>query len=86
MATDIGPRIGIDGEAEFRKELNNLTQQVKTFGAELKAVSTSADDEADAVSKAAKQQEILGDAIDAQKRKLSQLQQALHRQFMHMFI
>lgn len=79
MAADIGPRIGIDGEAEFRKELNNLTQQVKTFGAELKAVSTSADDEADAVSKAAKQQEILGNAIDAQKRKLSQLQQALQR-------
>lgn len=79
MATDIGPRIGIDGEAEFRKELNNLTQQVKTFGAELKAVSTSADDEADAVGKAARQQEILGNAIDAQKRKLSQLQQALQR-------
>lgn len=79
MATDIGPRIGIDGEAEFRKELNNLTQQVKTFGAELKAVSTSADDEADAVSKAAKQQEILGNAIDAQKQKLSQLQQALQK-------
>lgn len=79
MAADIGPRIGIDGEAEFRKELNNLTQQVKTFGAELKAVSTSADDEADAVSKAAKQQEILGNAIDAQKQKLSQLQQALQK-------
>lgn len=79
MAADIGPRIGIDGEAEFRKELNNLTQQVKTFGAELKAVSTSADDEADAVGKAARQQEILGNAIDAQKQKLSQLQQALQR-------
>lgn len=79
MAADIGPRIGIDGEAEFRKELNNLTQQVKTFGAELKAVSTSADDEADAVGKAARQQEILGNAIDAQKQKLSQLQQALQK-------
>lgn len=79
MAADIGPRIGIDGEAEFRKELNNLTQQVKTFGAELKAVSTSADDEADAVSKVARQQEILGNAIDAQKQKLSQLQQALQK-------
>ena len=79
MAADIGPRIGIDGEAEFRKELNNLTQQVKTFGAELKAVSTSADDEADAVGKAARQQEILGNAIDAQKQKLQQLQQALQR-------
>lgn len=79
MAADIGPRIGIDGEAEFRKELNNLTQQVKTFGAELKAVSTSADDEADAVGKAARQQKILGNAIDAQKQKLSQLQQALQK-------
>ena len=77
MAADIGPRIGIDGEAEFRKELNNLTQQVKTFGAELKAVSTSADDEADAVSKAAKQQEILGNAIQAQNQKITQLREGL---------
>ena len=79
MATDIGPRIGIDGEAEFRKELQNLTQQVKTFGAELQAVSTSADDEADAVSKAAKQQEILGSAIDAQRKKVEMLQQSLQK-------
>lgn len=79
MAADIGPRIGIDGEAEFRKELNNLTQQVKTFGAELKAVSTSADDEADAVGKAARQQEILGNAIDAQRKKVELLRSQLQK-------
>ena len=24
MAIDIGPKIGMDGEAEFRKQLNNI--------------------------------------------------------------
>lgn len=69
MATDIGPRIGIDGEAEFRKALSNINQQVKTFGAELKAAATSADAEGDAVKNAAKQHEILEKQIEAQRKK-----------------
>ena len=36
MPVDIGPRIGIDGEKEFRDELNNISQQVRTFGSEMK--------------------------------------------------
>ena len=40
MAVDIGPKIGIDGEAEFRKEINSITQQIKTFGSEMKAVTS----------------------------------------------
>lgn len=75
--TDIGPKIGIDGEAEFRKEITNLSQQVRTFGAELKALSSSADDESDSVANAAQRQELLGKAVDAQKKKLEQMQTVL---------
>ena len=43
MAVDIGPRIGIDGEAEFRKQINNLIQQQKTLASEMKAVTSAFD-------------------------------------------
>lgn len=32
MATDIGPKIGIDGEREFKSQLANINQQIKTLG------------------------------------------------------
>lgn len=73
MAADIGPRIGIDGEAEFRKALSSINQQVKTFGAELKAAATSADAEGDAVKNAAKQHEILEKQVEAQRKKYQTL-------------
>ena len=48
MSVDIGPRIGIDGEAEFRKNLNNINQQLKTLGSEMKAVTSAFTDSDDA--------------------------------------
>lgn len=75
MAVDIGPRIGIDGEKEFRDSINNLTQQVKTFGSELKAVD--ADQFSSAEEKAAQKSELLGKAIEAQKDKVEKLKQGL---------
>ena len=41
MAADIGPKIGIDGEAEYRKQLNNIIQQAKTLDSEMKAVTSA---------------------------------------------
>ncbi len=38
MAYDIGPRIGIDGEAEFRKQLNNINTSLRTLGTEMQKV------------------------------------------------
>lgn len=40
MATDIGPKIGIQGEAEFRKELANINTGIKTLGSEMKLVTS----------------------------------------------
>lgn len=36
MAVDIGPKIGIDGEKEFRQELNQINTTLKTLGTEMK--------------------------------------------------
>ena len=46
MAVDIGPKIGIDGEKEFRQELANINQQLRTLGSEMKAVTSAFTDNA----------------------------------------
>ena len=43
MSYDIGPRIGIDGEAEFRKAINNINTNIKTLGTEMLAVTSAYD-------------------------------------------
>ena len=37
MAYDIGPKIGIDGEAEFRKAIQNINTNIKTLGTDTAA-------------------------------------------------
>lgn len=77
MAVDIGPKIGIDGEAEFRKELNNINQQIRTLGSEMKAVTSAFDAGDDAEKNLAEQTRVLNAQIDAQEKKLGQLQKGL---------
>ena len=77
MATNIGPKIGIDGEKEFRQQLQNINQQLRTLGSEMKAV-TSAFEEGDRGEEAlAAQTNVLNRQIDAQKTKLAQLEKGL---------
>ena len=40
MAVNIGPKIGIDGEAEYRKQINNIIQSTKTLKSEYQALET----------------------------------------------
>ena len=40
MAVNIGPRIGIDGEAEYRKQIQNIIQSTKTLKSEMQALET----------------------------------------------
>lgn len=77
MAVDIGPKIGIDGEAEFRKELNNINQQIRTLGSEMKAVTSAFETGDDAEKNLAEQTRVLNAQIDAQEKKLAQLQKGL---------
>ena len=77
MSVDIGPKIGIDGEAEFRKQLGNINQQLKTLGSEMKAV-TSAFEAGDRSEEAlGARTEILNRQIGAQEAKLEQLRKGL---------
>ena len=36
MATNIGPKIGVEGEAEYRKSINQIIQQAKTLDAQMR--------------------------------------------------
>lgn len=77
MSTDIGPRIGIDGEAEYRKQLTNINQQLKTLGTEMKAVTSAFDANDNSQEALAAQADVLTRQIEAQERKLAQLQKGL---------
>lgn len=75
--TDIGPKIGIENEAQFRRELNAINQGMKTLDAEAKAVAASMQDEADAAKKSAAQKDVLERKISTQAEKLKMLEQGL---------
>lgn len=79
MAVDIGPRIGIDGEAEYRRQLNNIIQQSRTLASEMRAVTSAFDDGDRSEEALAAQTEVLNRQIENQRQRLEQLQYGLSR-------
>lgn len=79
MAVDIGPRIGIDGEKQFRKELSDINQQLRTLGSEMKAVTSSFDDNADQQEVTAEKTRVLTKQIETQQKKLDKLREGLKK-------
>ncbi|WP_313584195.1 phage tail protein [Lacrimispora sp.] len=77
MAVDIGPKIGIDGEAEFRKQINLLTTQIKTFGSEMQAVTSEFGSNQRSAEALTAKNEVLNKAIDSQTQKLDELKKGL---------
>ena len=73
MAVNIGPRIGIDGEAEYRKQISNIIQQTKTLAAEMKSLEASFGKTDTAQSKASERSKILVQEIDNQRNRIQQL-------------
>lgn len=79
MPVDIGPRIGIDGEAEYRRQLNNIIQQSRTLASEMRAVTSAFDDGDRSEEALAAQTEVLNRQIENQRQRLEQLQYGLSR-------
>lgn len=77
MANNIGPKIGIEGEKEFRNQIKQLNQEVKTFGSELKAAAAAAEAGEDAEKSLTKQKAALEKQIASQAEKLGTLQKRL---------
>lgn len=74
---DIGPRIGIDGEKEFRDEISRITGNLKTLDTEMTKVVSTFDKGDKSVAALTSQNEILNKKIDEQRQKLATLQKYL---------
>lgn len=77
MAVNIGPKIGLDGEAEFRKNLQQIGQQLKTLGTEMKAVTSAFDANDQSQEALSAQAQVLNRQLTLQEQRLSEIQRAL---------
>lgn len=73
MANNIGPKIGIEGEREYRQQLNNIIQQTKTLGSQMNELTSSFDKNMTAEQKSAATSKLLSDQIDTQRNLVSKL-------------
>ena len=71
MPYDIGPRVGIDGEAQFRKEIQQITENIKTLGSEFKVVASAADAEGESIESLSKKNEILNRTVTELEKRLT---------------
>lgn len=76
---NIGPRIGIDGEKEFRQQIKNINDAYKTLEAETRAVTAAFEANGDEQSKLGVTAKQLQKEIDLQKSKMELLQDAVNK-------
>lgn len=76
MAENIGPKIGIEGEAAFKQSLKNIVQQTKALDAEFKMVTSTFGKNSDAQAKLKAQAEVLGRQLANQKSRVTLLETA----------
>lgn len=79
MGYNIGPKIGIDGEKEFRKQIRQIDQEYKMLQAETRAVTAAFEANGDEQGKLEAASKQLQKQIDVQKDKISQLKDALYK-------
>ena len=71
MATDVGIRLGVDGEKEFRSALAGVNSQIKNLNSEMKTVVSSMSGMNSAEDAAAKKNDVLARSVTAVKQKIS---------------
>ena len=69
--TDIGPRISVEGESEYRKQMQNIIQQQKEYSSELNLVTAQLGKNATAQQKASSIASVLKKQIQNQESALS---------------
>lgn len=73
MAVNIGPRIGVDGEREYRNQINQIIQQSKTLESQMKLVASQFTATTSAEEKTAKTAAVLTKQIDTQRERVKLL-------------
>lgn len=79
MATNIGPKIGIEGERQYKAEMANIIQQAKTLDSEMKLVTSSFSANTTAEERNAKTAKIAAEQQENQRRKVELLKQMLQK-------
>lgn len=77
MAYDIGPKIGMDGEAEFRKQLNNINTSLKTLDTELKKVASEFQNNAESQDALISKNKVLVKSLETETNKIEEVKKAL---------
>lgn len=73
MAVNIGPKIGVDGEAEYRRQINQIIQQSKTLESQMKLVASQFTSATTAEEKNTKTAAVLTKQIDTQRERVKLL-------------
>lgn len=79
MSVNIGPKIYVDGEAEYRKQINEIIQSQRTLKSEMKMVAAEFDDNDDSMEKLSRQSQVLTKQIEKQKQRLELLETMLKK-------
>lgn len=80
MSVDIGPRIGIDGESEFKNSLKAVSAQVRALGSEMKAVTAEFQDNSDSMEALSAKSKVLKQSISANETQMKLLTSQYDRQ------
>ena len=73
MAVNIGPRIGVDGEAEYRRQISQIIQQSKTLESQMKLVASQFTAATTAEERNAKTASVLTKQIEVQRDRVKLL-------------
>lgn len=73
MAANIGPKIGVDGEAEYRRQINQIIQQSKTLKSQMNLVASQFTAATTAEERNAKTASVLSKQIDVQRERVKLL-------------
>lgn len=79
MAYDIGPRIGIEGESEFKKALKLVNEEIRTLGSEMKVVTSEFGGIEDSLESYAAKTDVLVKQIGKQEEKVELLTRQLDK-------
>jgi len=77
MAYDIGPKIGIEGEKEFKQAISAINKDMAVLGSEMGKVTAQFGSNADSMEALTAKSEVYNKLIDEQKKKIDTLKAAL---------
>ena len=77
MADTFGLKIGLEGEKEFKKALADINQSFKVLGSEMKLVESQFSKSDDSAEALAARHKVLAEQVEAQKKKVEMLRQAM---------